>query len=240
MEYVEGNSLREYFARGTRFDERDTVERHGAAARRADYAHEQGVWHRDIKPANLIIMTNGKLKIADFGIARIESSNLTQTGAIMGTPGLHGAGAVQRGFGRLAGRHFLRGRGHVPVADRSAPFIGSAESIAYKICHERAAAAVRGRPRRLYHAVRRGDDDSDRQGSGGSLRDCGGVPRRGIEGARCTVQSHGVGGYGHQRADPPHGTSGHSPSAHSTNASARTNPPSFPHCLPTTRCSRSP
>ena len=54
---------------------------------RSQHAHEQGVWHRDIKPANLIIMTSGKLKIADFGIARIDSSNLTQIGAVMGTPG---------------------------------------------------------------------------------------------------------------------------------------------------------
>ena len=84
MEYVQGNSLREYFNRGTRFETRDAVSITAQLLDALAYAHEQGVWHRDIKPANLIIMTNGRLKIADFGIARIDSSNLTQIGAVMG------------------------------------------------------------------------------------------------------------------------------------------------------------
>jgi serine/threonine-protein kinase len=87
MEYVEGNSLREYFNRNTRFEDRDVVSIMAQLLEALAYAHEQGVYHRDIKPANIIIMTSGKLKIADFGIARIDSSNLTQIGAIMGTPG---------------------------------------------------------------------------------------------------------------------------------------------------------
>ncbi|CDG85990.1 serine/threonine-protein kinase [Janthinobacterium agaricidamnosum] len=50
------------------------------------YSHEQGVVHRDIKPANLLVTRDGRIKISDFGIARIESSTLTQTGAMLGTP----------------------------------------------------------------------------------------------------------------------------------------------------------
>ena len=57
------------------------------------YSHDRGVVHRDIKPANVMIVggdgnshNSGQAKIADFGIARIESSNLTQAGTIMGTP----------------------------------------------------------------------------------------------------------------------------------------------------------
>ena len=87
MEYVEGNSLREYFNRGTHFGGPDVVSVMAQLLDALHYAHEQGVWHRDIKPANIIIMKNGKLKVADFGIARIDTSNLTQTGAVMGTPG---------------------------------------------------------------------------------------------------------------------------------------------------------
>ena len=51
-----------------------------------DYSHRQGVIHRDIKPANIFLLTDGSVKVADFGIAHIESSNLTQVGTVLGTP----------------------------------------------------------------------------------------------------------------------------------------------------------
>src|SRR5207344_3571895 len=87
MEYVQGNTLREYFARSVSLEERDVVSLMTQLLDALAHAHEQGVWHRDIKPANLIILSSGKLKIADFGIARVEASSLTQTGVMLGTPG---------------------------------------------------------------------------------------------------------------------------------------------------------
>lgn len=52
-----------------------------------DYAHQQGVVHRDIKPENLLFASEDTLKIADFGVARIESgTRLTRTGVLPGTP----------------------------------------------------------------------------------------------------------------------------------------------------------
>jgi len=51
-----------------------------------EYSHSQGVTHRDIKPSNILIGPNGEIKVSDFGIARIESSALTQYGLVVGTP----------------------------------------------------------------------------------------------------------------------------------------------------------
>jgi serine/threonine-protein kinase len=50
------------------------------------FSHARGVVHRDVKPANVMLTTDGQAKIADFGIARIESSSMTQAGTVLGTP----------------------------------------------------------------------------------------------------------------------------------------------------------
>jgi len=51
-----------------------------------DCAHSQGVIHRDIKPENILITAEGRAKVADFGIARMDQSHLTRVGQIMGSP----------------------------------------------------------------------------------------------------------------------------------------------------------
>ncbi|MCC6609600.1 MAG: serine/threonine protein kinase [Burkholderiales bacterium] len=136
MEYVQGNPLREYFNRGTRFEERDAVSVTVQLLDALEYAHEQGVWHRDIKPANIIIMMNGKLKIADFGIARIDSSSLTQTGAIMGTPGYM---APEQYAGQAVDWRadlFSAGVVFYQLLTGARPFSGRAETVAFRICYE--------------------------------------------------------------------------------------------------------
>jgi serine/threonine-protein kinase len=86
MEFVKGRELRDFFEKGERFQLGQVARIMGEILDALDHAHSQGVVHRDIKPANLIVLDNGRIKIADFGIARVEKSELTQTGTLIGTP----------------------------------------------------------------------------------------------------------------------------------------------------------
>ncbi len=136
MEYIEGNSLREYLSRGTRFGQRDAVSIMAQLLEALAYAHERGVWHRDIKPANLIVMRNGKLKIADFGIARIESSNLTHVGVVMGTPGYMAPEQYTGAAVDLRVDVFSAGVVMYELLTGVKPFTGTVEAVAYKVCYD--------------------------------------------------------------------------------------------------------
>ena len=86
MEYAEGDELKKLLTGGKRFELIEIFEIMKQLLAALDYSHKQGVIHRDIKPANLIILPGPKVKVMDFGIARLESSNLTQAGTAIGTP----------------------------------------------------------------------------------------------------------------------------------------------------------
>jgi eukaryotic-like serine/threonine-protein kinase len=87
MEYVAGQSLREYLSRGWRFTPSEVVSILIQLLDALGEAHSKGVLHRDIKPANLMITEGGRLKVTDFGIARIESTQFTRTESVLGSPG---------------------------------------------------------------------------------------------------------------------------------------------------------
>ena len=86
MEFVQGRELKECFESNERFRIADIGRIMGQILGALDYSHRQGVIHRDIKPANIFLLSDGSVKVADFGIAHIEASNLTQAGTVMGTP----------------------------------------------------------------------------------------------------------------------------------------------------------
>lgn len=86
MEFADGQELKSFFKDGRRFELIDVFEIMKQLLAALDYSHKQGVVHRDIKPANLMILPGPKVKIMDFGIARLESSSLTQVGTVVGTP----------------------------------------------------------------------------------------------------------------------------------------------------------
>lgn len=86
MEHIQGTDLKELLRPGKPLDlafVRDVVRQ---IAQGLEFAHSQGVVHRDVKPANVLITGEGQVKITDFGIARIDTSNLTQDTQLLGTP----------------------------------------------------------------------------------------------------------------------------------------------------------
>jgi len=87
MELVNGKSLFHHLQGEARFGLKEIGELVRQLLDGLGYAHALGVVHRDIKPSNILINDDGRLKLTDFGIARIDSSTLTQVGEIMGSPG---------------------------------------------------------------------------------------------------------------------------------------------------------
>jgi eukaryotic-like serine/threonine-protein kinase len=87
MELVNGQSLFHHLQGDARFGLKEIGELIRQLLDGLGYAHGLGVIHRDIKPSNILVNEDGRLKLTDFGIARIDSSTLTQVGEIMGSPG---------------------------------------------------------------------------------------------------------------------------------------------------------
>lgn len=86
MEYVDGPSLESILAARKKWTVEETIRLVIEIADGLDSTHKKGIIHRDIKPGNILIDKGGRPHIVDFGIARIPTSNLTQTSAVMGTP----------------------------------------------------------------------------------------------------------------------------------------------------------
>jgi eukaryotic-like serine/threonine-protein kinase len=86
MEYVEGTALDTLLAPDRPTELARVLAWMGDLLQGLEFAHSRGVVHRDVKPANLLITHGARVKIGDFGIARIESSTLTQAGSMIGTP----------------------------------------------------------------------------------------------------------------------------------------------------------
>jgi serine/threonine protein kinase len=86
MELLQGRELRELIRDGSISASR-AVELAALAAEGLAYAHEHGVIHRDIKPGNIMVLDDGRVKIMDFGIARLQQPTVkTQTGVLLGSP----------------------------------------------------------------------------------------------------------------------------------------------------------
>jgi hypothetical protein len=86
MEWVNGPSLDDLIREAGPLPIERTVSIVEQVAIALDVAHRQGLVHRDIKPGNILLQTDGRAKVTDFGIAKLASMSITATGWIPGTP----------------------------------------------------------------------------------------------------------------------------------------------------------
>ena len=136
MEFVKGRELRDFFEANERFALKDVERLMGEILDALGHAHGNGVVHRDMKPANLIVLASGKIKVADFGIARVEKSELTQVGTVMGTPAYM---SPEQFMGQpVDGRSDIFSCGVIlyQFLTGEKPFTGNSTTIMFKVLHE--------------------------------------------------------------------------------------------------------
>lgn len=87
MEYIEGQTLDSFLTDPELAPPpvTESLRLIQQVAEALDYAHSQNIVHRDIKPANILVTSDGRAKIADFGIAKLQESDFTLPGQILGT-----------------------------------------------------------------------------------------------------------------------------------------------------------
>ena len=100
MELIEGITLKEYISKKGKLSVKEATSIAIQVSMGLEAAHSHGIVHRDVKPQNIIISTDGKVKVTDFGIARAASSN-TISSNVMGS--VHYMASVMRKLGRSPG-----------------------------------------------------------------------------------------------------------------------------------------
>jgi len=147
MELVNGKTLHQHLAQEARYEIREVGEIIRQVLDGIGYAHVQGVVHRDIKPSNILINNDGRIKISDFGIARLDSSDLTQVGEVLGTP--HYMAPEQflgSGIDKPADLFSIGVIAYELLAGRK-PFMGTTAAVMQQVLNERPADPSRLNPR---------------------------------------------------------------------------------------------
>ncbi|MBN2430176.1 MAG: protein kinase [Acidobacteria bacterium] len=138
MEFLEGDDLFRLIQHRHIFTLQKIIDLIIQVCEGLHFAHSHGIIHRDIKPANIFLLTNGKVKIVDFGIAHISQSSLmTKTGMLLGTPSYMSPEQVK--CETLAGSsdQFSLGVIMYELLTGRRPFDGETyTNIMYKILHE--------------------------------------------------------------------------------------------------------
>jgi serine/threonine protein kinase len=142
LEYVQGESLNRILSREKKLPLERSLKLAEEIADALDYAHAQGVIHRDIKPANILITQDGRAKIADFGIAKLNLAHFTIPGRVLGTPAY--MAPEQLSGESVDGRSDLFSLGVILYAmvTGHSPFQGtSATTVCFKVANREPIAA---------------------------------------------------------------------------------------------------
>ena len=102
MELIDGITLRQYMEKKGVLNWRETLHFSMQIAKALEHAHSRGIIHRDIKPHNIMVLKNGSVKVTDFGIARVVSSQSTLTREALGS--VHYISPEQAKGGRVDNR----------------------------------------------------------------------------------------------------------------------------------------
>ena len=111
MELIDGITLKQYMEKKGRLNWRETVHFATNIAKALEHAHSRGLVHRDIKPHNVMVLKNGSVKVADFGIARLMENETTMTKEALGS--VHYISPEQAKGGRVDNRSDLYSLGVV-------------------------------------------------------------------------------------------------------------------------------
>jgi eukaryotic-like serine/threonine-protein kinase len=136
MEYLAGRGLRDFLTLRLRLGLKDTISIMSQLLAALDFAHANGIVHRDVRPANVFILLSGRLKLADFGIALIDTFDLAQAGANAGSPAYM---SPEQHSGLEADRRsdiFSCGVVLYELLTGNKPFEGPPETVGEKICRE--------------------------------------------------------------------------------------------------------
>lgn len=137
MEYVPGEPLDGMMKASQPMALRDKLRIAAGIAEALDHAHHHGIVHRDVKPGNVMITQDGRPKLMDFGIAKREDANLTQTGTFLGTPSYASPEQIREGTVDNRSDIFSFGVLVFELLSGMSPFPGnSINTILYRIVNE--------------------------------------------------------------------------------------------------------
>ena len=193
MEYVAGVTLETVLKENPALPVAQGLELVAQVASALDEAHRHGVVHRDVKPANVFLDGRGRVKVGDFGVARLEGSDLTQAGLGLGTPGYLAPEVVRGGVADARSDVFALGVLAYRVLAGVRPFAGDTrEALAVEVFerHPVPPREVRGEvPEHVSAAVMRAleKDPASRTPSAEAFLQDLGVAAAGVERTGATI-----------------------------------------------------